>query len=107
MASSSPSSSHPPLRRKPRIIAPGWYQLNPPPPSNPSWTTFLIGLAASPSTSNKSLIELFSKHCVEHNLWDDPDLAQNDKNLPAFYAATEAISRDVCEKHPAAPESWV
>jgi hypothetical protein len=64
-------------------------------------------LAASPSTSNKSLIELFSKHCVEHNLWDDPDLAQNDKNLPAFYAATEAISRDVCEKHPAAPESWV
>lgn len=90
-----------------RVLNREWYDANPPPDDNPSWTTFVLGLAASPSASIAPLNELFTKHCVEHHLWDLPHPVKSADSLPAYYAVTEAISQAVREKYPGAPQRWV
>ena len=84
-----------------------WYETHPPPDHNPSRTTFLRGLAGSPSTSTESLNNIFTKYCVAHHLWDFPSPVFSDAGFPAYYATTADISQAICEKYPGAPQRWV
>jgi hypothetical protein len=84
-----------------------WYKIHLPSDQNPSPSIFLLGLTALPSTSTAYLNKLFTDHYVEHRLWELPHPRTSNDILPAYYAATTAISTNIREKYPHAPQAWV
>jgi hypothetical protein len=84
-----------------------WYKIHWSSDQRPSPSIFLLGLTALPSASTTYLNELFTAQCVEHRLWELPHPRTSNDILPAYYAATAAISTNIRKRYPHAPQVWV